>query len=131
LDYIHYYTQSIDKGLLPRSYGTHWWLGMKKIAEFNIGRMRMSEYLDMTEHFYQRYMWFLSLLLLFFVVLWLISEVGKKWGMVLERPALEGSTSTSSVYHTLGWVGLLSILLFALVKFTLSSPADPFDFVWR
>ena len=48
LDYIHYYTQSLWKGLLPRKYGTHWWLSIKKIAELHIGPMRMAEYLDMT-----------------------------------------------------------------------------------
>ena len=51
LDYIHYYTQSIDQGLLPRNYGTYWWLSIKTITEFHIGPMRMSEYLDMTEHY--------------------------------------------------------------------------------
>ena len=63
LDYIHYYTQSIGKGLSPRNYATHWWLSFKKITEFKFGPMMMSEYLDMTQHFYQRHMWFLSLLL--------------------------------------------------------------------
>jgi hypothetical protein len=131
LDYVHYYTQSIGKGLSPRNYGTHWWLGIKKITEFHTGPMRMSEYLDITEHFYQRYMWFLSLLLLFFVVFWLLYEAREKWGRISERPAREGAASNRSVYQALAWVGLLSVLLFALVKFTLSSPADPFDFVWR
>jgi hypothetical protein len=131
LDYIHYYAQSIGKGLSPRNYGAHWWLSIQKITEFRFGPMRMSEYLDMTEHFYQRYMWFLSLLLLFFVLLWLFHEAWKKWGRVSERPVREGAASKRSVNRTLAWVGLLSILLFALVKFSLSSPADPFDFVWR
>ena len=73
LDYVHYYTQSTGREFSPRSYGMHWWRSMQKITEFYFGSMRMSEYSDMTEHFYQRYMWFLSLLLLFFVVFWLIS----------------------------------------------------------
>jgi len=131
LDYIHYYTQSIGKGLSPRNYGIHWWLSIKKITEFHTGPMRMSEYMDMTEHFYQRYMWFLSLLLLFFVVFWLLYEARKKWGRVSERPIREETASNRSVYHALAWVGLLNVLLFALIKFLLSSPADPFDFVWR
>jgi len=131
LDYTHSYTQSIGQGLLPRNYGTHWWLSIKKVAEFHTGPMRMSEYLDMTEHFYQRYMWFLSLLLLFFVVFWLLYEVRKKWSWVSERPIREETPSNRSVYYTLAWVGLLNVLLFALIKFLLSSPADPFDMEWR
>ena len=104
---------------------------MNKIAEFHTGPMRMSEYLDMTEHFYQRYMWFLSLLLLFFVVFWLLYEARVKWSRAPERPAREGTASNRSVYRALACVGLLNVLLFAGIKFWLSSPADPFDFVWR
>lgn len=130
LDYIHHFTQSKALEISPRNYGTHWWLSINKIAEFNIGPMRMSEYLDMTEHFYQRYMWFLSLLLLFFVFFWLLSSAWERWGWILKRPVQEKKNSNRLNYHVLAWVGLLSILLFALVKFTLSSPANPFDFGW-
>lgn len=131
LDYIHHYTRSIGRGLSPRDYGSHWWLSIKKIAEFHIGPMRMSEYLDMTEHFYQRYMWFLSLLLLFFVVFWLLYEAREKWGRVSEQPIREETPSNRSVYYALALVGLLNVLLFALIKFLLSSPADPLDMEWR
>jgi glucan biosynthesis protein C len=130
LDYIHYYTQSISKGVSPRNYGTHLWLSIKKIAEFHVGPMRMSEYLDMTEHYYQRYLWFLPLLLLFSIVFWLLNKGREKWGRVSERPIREETASNRSVYRALVWVGLLSILLFAMIKSLLSSPADPFDMVW-
>ena len=130
LDYIHYFTQSTGKGFSPRSYGTHWWLSMKKIAEFTIGRLRMSEYLEMTEHFYQRYMWFLSLLLLFFVVFWLLYKAWEKWGQSSERSTQDDIASHRSVYLTLSIVGFLNVLLFALVKFIFSSPNNPFDMVW-
>jgi glucan biosynthesis protein C len=130
LDYIHYYTQSISKGVSPRNYGTHLWLSIKKIAEFHVGPMRMSEYLDMTEHYYQRYLWFLPLLLLFSIVFWLLNKGREKWGRVSERPIREETASNRSVYRALVWVGLLSILLFAMIKSLLSSPADPFDMAW-
>jgi hypothetical protein len=130
LDYIHYYTQSIGKGLSPRNYGTHLWLGIKKFAEFYIGPMRMSEYLDMTEHFYQRYMWFLSLLLLFFIVFWLLYEARAKWGRITEQSTQENTPSNRSVFLTLSIVGLLNVVLFALVKFLFSSPGNPSDMVW-
>lgn len=131
LDYLHYYTQSIGEGCLPRNYGAHWWLSMKKFTEFHIGQMRMSEYLDMTEHFYQRYTWFLSLLLLFFVLFWLLYEARKKWSQGSEQSIRRETLSNRSIYYTLSLVGVLNVLLFALVKFLLSSPADPFDMVWR
>ena len=130
LDYIHYYARSKGEGLSPRNYGAHWWLSMKKIAEFYIGPMRMSEYLDMTEHFYQRYMWFLSLLLLFFVVFWLLHEARKKWNLFSQRPAREETVSNRSIYHALSLIGFLNVGLFALVKFLISSPDNPFDMVW-
>ena len=129
LDYIHTYTQSVDSGLQPRGYATHWWLSMKRIAELRVGWMNMSEYLDMTEHFYQRYMWFLSLLLLFFVAFWLLYEVRKKWATVSERSVREGTTSNRCIYVTLSLFGLLTVLLFASVKFFITSP-DPSDMGW-
>ena len=130
LDYIHYYTQSTGKELSPQSYGTHWWLSMKKIAEFYIGPLRMSEYLDMTEHFYQRYMWFLSLLLLFFVVFWLLYKAWEKWGRASERSTQDSTLSNRSVFLTLSIVGGLNIVLFALVKFLSSSLGNPSDMIW-
>jgi glucan biosynthesis protein C len=130
LDYIHHYTQATGKGLSPRNFGTHWWLSMKKIGEFHVGRMSMSGFLDMTEHFYQRYMWFLSLLLLFFVVLWLLYEAREKWGQASEQSAREETASSRSIYPTLAVVGLLNVLLFALVKSLTSSLDNPFDMVW-
>jgi len=114
LDYIHYYAQSVDSGLPARSYATHWLLSMRKIAEFRVGRMDMSEYLNMTEHFYQRYMWFLSLLFLFFVVFWLLHEAQRRWARASGRSVREQTASNTSVYVTLLLVGLLTILLFAL-----------------
>src|SRR3972149_4002214 len=116
LDYIHYYTQSLESGLLPRSYALHWWLSMKKIAEFSIGPMRMSEYLNMTEHYYQRYVWFLSLLFLFLIVFWLLYEARMKWTQVSQPSIQEKTTLNGSVPRTLALIGILNILLFALAK---------------
>ena len=130
LDYIHYYTQSLESGLLPRSYALHWWLSMKKIAEFSIGPMRMSEYLNMTEHYYQRYVWFLSLLFLFFVVFWLLYEARTKWIQVSQPPMQEKTTPNGSVPRTLALIGILNILLFALVKLLTASLDNPLYMGW-
>ncbi|HSR29008.1 MAG TPA: acyltransferase family protein [Anaerolineae bacterium] len=130
LDYVHYFTQSTSEGLLPRSFGTHWWLSMKKIGELHVGPMEMSGFLDMTQHFYQRYMWFLSLLLLLFVVFWLLYEARKKWGPASGPFAKAGATSNRSPYPALAVTGLLSVLLFALAKSLTSSLDNPLDMVW-
>jgi hypothetical protein len=130
LDYVHYCAQSAGSEFYPRGYGTHWWRSMQKIAEFYFGAMRMSEYSDMTEHFYQRYMWFLSLLLLFFVVFWLLHKTMGKWSRTWERSTQDDTPSNRSVYLALAIAGLLNVAFFALVKFLSSSLDNPFDMVW-
>ena len=120
LDYIHYYAKSVESGLPIRGYGTHWLLSMAKIAEFRVGWMNMSTYLDMTDHFYQRYVWFLSLLLLFFAVFALFWKVRRRWGHVPAQHAKKETASNSSIRVALTLTALLTILLFALVKFLVS-----------
>jgi len=130
LDYFHYFTQSVDSGTQPHGYGMHWLLSMRKFAEFYVGRMPMSEYLNMTEHTYQRYMWFLSLLLLFFVVFWLLTQTNQKWGRPMEQGEGEEPPSKKTVNIAWTGVGLGSILIFVGVKIFFSSPANPIDLVW-
>lgn len=132
LDYIHYRTQSMQAGISPHEYGTHWLLSVKKIAELYVGRLRMSDYFNMTEHFYQRYVWFLSLLFLFFLIFWLLHKVTREWRWfsVNAIQKQENLRSNAPVFLVLSWVGVLSILLFTAVKFLASSPADPMDMVW-
>jgi glucan biosynthesis protein C len=103
---------------------------MRKLGEFHVGRMSMSAYLDMTEHFYQRYMWFLSLLLIFFLAFILLYKARETWAH-RSRGAMQGDTQSGrSIYPALAVVGLLSVLLFALAKFITSSLDDPLDVVW-
>lgn len=130
LDYVHYYTQAAGGEGSYRSFGVHWWLSMQKITEFYFGPLNMSEYLDMTEQFYQRYMWFISLLLIFFVGLCLLYLVKGKWIQTIEHPTRDETISNRSVYLALLFVGFLNVALFALVKCLLSSPDKPFDMVW-
>jgi hypothetical protein len=128
LDYIHYYVQSVESGLSVRNYATHWQLSMKKISELHVGLLDMSQYLDMTEQFYQRYMWFPSLLLLFFILFWLFFEAKTKWMTASERSTSEETTSNQSIYLALSVIGLVTVLLFTLVKFFFS--LEPTDMLW-
>jgi glucan biosynthesis protein C len=120
LDYVHYRARSTGGGLVPRGFATHWWLSMRKLGEFHVGRMSMSAYLDMTEHFYQRYMWFLSLLLLFFVLTWLLYEAYRKWGRTSMQPATRRVPSSRSIWIALLVVGLLTVVLFAPIYWLVS-----------
>jgi glucan biosynthesis protein C len=120
LDYLHYYTRSVQGGREPRGYAAHWTLSMLRIGRLETGPMRMSQYLDMTEHFYQRYMWFLSLLLLFYVLTWLLYEANRKWGRASERPVPRRAPSRRSIWIALLAVGLLTVVLFAPVYWWVS-----------
>jgi hypothetical protein len=130
LDYIHYHRQSLAVGLSPRGFGSHWWLSMKKIAEFRVGRMSMSGFLDMTQHFYQRYMWFLSLLLLFFVLFWLLYKVREKWSRSAGSSGLTEARSGGAAYAALAATAVLNVVLFILVKTATATLDNPFDMVW-
>jgi hypothetical protein len=120
LDYTHYHARSVASGLEPRGYAAHWWRSMIAIARFDTGPMRMSEYLDMTEHFYQRYMWFPSLLLLFFVLSWLLYGAYNKWGRASARQATRAAPSKRSVAIALVAVGILTVFAFAPVYLVVS-----------
>jgi glucans biosynthesis protein C len=115
LDYIHYCRAALSDGSAPRGYGAHWLLSMRRIADFHVGWIDMTAYRNMADQFYQRYMWYVSLLILFFVIFALFCAVAKKMGKNIEKPVSALSSGTSAWYGT----AVIAILLFALVKFSL------------
>ncbi len=60
----------------------------------------------------------------------MLYEAWGKWGRTPERLTLDDTASNRDVYLTLSIVGFLNVVLFALVKFLVSSPDNPFDMVW-
>ncbi len=112
LDYIHYYSQASTSGAVIHSLATHWLLSMKTIGSLYVGAMDMSHYFTMTEQFYQRYLWFLSLLLLFSVVLLLLYKARNKWAGSPSRKVEEIKASNKSIYGTLLFVGILTVILY-------------------
>lgn len=128
LDYLHYRSNSVNSGLIVRGYAEHWFLSIKRIAEFKIGWMNMSAYLDMTEHFYQRYMWYISLLIVFFIVFTLLYAAQKKLIGKFEQSIDDEVSSNKFVFLPLALIGFLTIFLFALVRFFLYS--DFLDTGW-
>ncbi|MFC1863623.1 acyltransferase family protein [Thermodesulfobacteriota bacterium] len=119
LDYVHYHARSIQQGVQARGYVMHWLLSLKEIGRFRTGWLDMSSYINMTEQFYQRYMWFLSLLFIFFIIFIAIYEINKK--IVKEKDASihEKEFSQRSVFAVLVLISIITILLFSLVRFLL------------
>lgn len=79
LDYTHYYTQTINKGIDPTNFIEYWIQSIVRITEFDIGLLDLSTYSYMTNQFYQRYAWFLSELLAFLVIFCFIYVMWNKW----------------------------------------------------
>jgi glucans biosynthesis protein C len=127
LDYLHYWYDAIHRGGSIRGYGAHWLLSMKRVADFHVGWMDMSTYTNMTEQFYQRYMWYVSLLILFFIVFAVLYAVLKGMGRFSSHQVQKKYT-TQSTRCALVITGLVTVLLFALIRFFLY--ADFLDKGW-
>jgi hypothetical protein len=114
LDYIHYVFNHIKQSLPPANFMEYWLLSMKKIGEFYVGWMDMSAYYYMTDSFYQRYVWFISLLLFFCIIFGLLHSVKKllfkqKTGEIdLER----------NIHKALFICSIIMIVLFGIIRFT-------------
>jgi len=66
LPLIYHYTR--DGLTLSMSYWDRWLVLMNHAAEFNVGVIKSMDLLKQNDRFFQRYMWFISLLLLFFIL---------------------------------------------------------------
>jgi len=112
LDYIHYFFYQTGNTLPGISFPEYWVLSIKKIAEFYTGWMDMSAYWKMTEKFYQRYMWFLSLLLFFFIVFALFHKIKSylkiKTTSIKTTIGAQRMLSTTSIKTTIGAQRMLS-----------------------
>jgi hypothetical protein len=84
---------------------------MKNAAEFNIGIIYSMKELMQNNEFYQRYMWFLSLLLLFFFVFSAIYSLKRSWFKVLDQPIISETPSILSTLKILLIVGFIGFLL--------------------
>jgi heme/copper-type cytochrome/quinol oxidase subunit 2 len=116
LDYFHYRHNATD--LPVRGYGEHWLLSMKRAGGFDVGWMNMSTYTDMTGQFYQRYMWYVSLLILFFLVFALLFFMH---GRLSRRPGspVPGQPSRGSVALGFAVAALVGVAFFAAARLLL------------
>lgn len=108
LPLIYHFTRN---GLsLTMGYWDLWVILLKNAAEFNVGLIASMNDLMMNNLFYQRYMWFLSLLLLFFFVFSLMYSFRKSWFEKVDQPAISKSPSVSSTLKFLLGVGFLTVI---------------------
>lgn len=113
LDYFHYASQTFASGTSIHSFAAHWLLSMKTMGSFYVGPMDMSHYSTMPEQFYQRYLWFLSLLLLLSVIVSMLYSARNRWVRARSNTVEEISGSNGSVYKTLVFVGILTAVMYA------------------
>jgi glucans biosynthesis protein C len=115
LDYIHYWHGAQGGTSAISGYGTHWLLSMKRITGFHVGWMDMTTYMNMTDQFYQRYMWYVSLLLLFFIIFALGYRVVKSTGLK-NAQVFSSNENTTVVRRGMVFSVLIVIVLFGMVK---------------
>lgn len=77
LPLIYHYTR--DDLILSMSYWNRWLLLMNHALDFNVGPITSMDALKQDDGFFQRYMWFISLLLLFFVVFSTVYKFKRGW----------------------------------------------------
>jgi glucans biosynthesis protein C len=117
LDYIYYYVQHFNQVMPLRSFWEHWILSVNKIMEFHIGWIDMSRYWNMNENFYQRYMWFISLLLLFFILFALVHKINLFMNIKPKNQDSIGSELKPVVIKPLATTAIIMIILFSLIRF--------------
>jgi hypothetical protein len=86
---------------------------MKKIGEFYVGWMDMSAYYYMTDKFYQRYVWFISLLLFFCIIFGLLYNVRK----VIFKQKMKTIDLNRNIYKVLSICSIVIIILFGIIRF--------------
>lgn len=105
---VYHYTR--DTLILSTSYWNLWVDLMKNAAEFNVGIIYSMNELMQNNQFYRRYMWFLSLLILFFFVFGSIYSLKRSWFKAFDQPITSETPSVLSTLKTLFTVGSLTFL---------------------
>ena len=103
---IYHYTR--DNMTFSTSYLDLWINQIKNAAQFTIGFFTRDT-IVVNDGFFLRYMWFISLLLLFFFIFSIIYHAKKKW-FDTSYPVNTETPSISSTLKLLGTVGLLSLI---------------------
>ncbi len=79
LDYIHYRHSATFSGVASSGLSEYWISCVTKIGEFNLGLLNINDPFYMPDQFYQHYLWFLSVLIVFFIALSGFYFLKKEW----------------------------------------------------
>ena len=113
LPLIYHFTRN---GLsLSTSYWDLWVVLLKNAAQLNVGLIVSMNDLMMNNHFYQRYMWFLSLLLVFFLVFGILYSLRGRWFERTDQPGMPEGVAISSTLKLLVGIGFLTAICSFLV----------------
>jgi glucan biosynthesis protein C len=110
---VYHYTR--DNFILATGYWTLWLDLMKNAAEFNVGIILSMNALMQNNQFYQRYMWFLSLLVLFFFIFSAVYAVKKSWFNDFSQSLTGEASSVLSTLKILAVVGFLTFVCSAVM----------------
>ncbi|MBW2576290.1 MAG: acyltransferase family protein [Deltaproteobacteria bacterium] len=122
LPLIYHYTR--NNMTLTVSYGHTWLTLMKNALSFDIGLLPPMSQVMENDLFYQRYMWFISLLMAFFLIFSLVYVLRKKWFKPVDASLNMVGPSILSTIKTMVTVGLLTFFgstLLIGIMFALSS----------
>jgi hypothetical protein len=110
---VYHYTR--DGFTVSASYWDLWVAVMKNAAEFDIGIIASMNRLMETNQFYQRYMWFLSVLIVFFVIFSAVYRLKSSWLKPFDKPAAPAAPSVLRTLGILVSVGFLTFFCSSLV----------------
>jgi hypothetical protein len=108
LPLIYHFTR--NDFTLSMSYWDIWVILLKNAAELNVGLIFSMNELMMSNQFYQRYMWFLSLLLLFFFVFTIMYLLKKSWFVWTDKSVISENPTVLSTLKLLFGVGFLTAI---------------------
>jgi len=122
LPLVYHYTRN---GLmLPVSYWRTWLAIMNNAISFDLRILPQMEQVMQNDLFYQRYMWFIGLLIAFFLIFSFIYSLKTSWFEPMERPyktVMPSILSTVKMILSIGFITFLGSTLIIGIMFTFSS----------
>ncbi len=127
LPLVYHYTRN---GLILSVSYWHTWLAvMNNAVSFDFGMMPPMGQVMQNDLFYQRYMWFIGLLIAFFLIFSFIYSLKKSWFEPMDRPfktVMPSILSTVKMMLTIGIITFLGSTLIIGIMFTISAGvSDP------
>ena len=115
LPLVYHFTR--DGMFLSMSYGDRWLSLMSHFTEFNVGVIRSMDAMMQNDQFFQRYMWFISLLLLFFVLFAAACRFRRSWFETNKNMDSSKEQTVMPVWKMiLGFGGLTFFLSIILIR---------------